>query len=81
MAERNRWIRYIKDLRTHHAVGLFEAERIALADPAWRRWVEHQINTDDRCRHMALRHMRESGTNALIEIDNDHLRVIGGSRN
>jgi hypothetical protein len=80
MTERNRWIHHIKDVRADHAVGLFEAERIALADPTWRRWVEHQINTDDRCRRMALRHIRESGANALIEIDDDRLRVVGDDR-
>jgi hypothetical protein len=80
MTERNRWIHHIKDVRADHAVSLFEAERIALADPAWRRWVEHQINTDDRCRRMALRHIKESGANALIQIDGDCLRVVGDDR-
>jgi hypothetical protein len=77
---RNRWILHIKHLRTEHDTGLLEAERIALADPEWRRWVEHRINTDDQCRRMAFRHIRESGANALIEIDVDRLRVIGDDR-
>ena len=80
MTERNRWIHHIKDVRADLAAGLCEAERIALTDPAWRRWVEHQINTDDRCRRMALRHIRESGANALIEVDDDRLRVVGDDR-
>jgi len=77
---RNRWIHHIKHLRTEHDTGLLEAERIALADPEWRRWVEHQINTDEQCRRMALRHIRVSGGNALIEIDDDRLRVVGDDR-
>ena len=80
MTERNRWIRRIKDGRADHSVGLLEVERIALADPEWRRWVEYQINTDDQCRRMALRHIRESGGDALIEIDDDRLRVAGDAR-
>jgi len=77
MTERNRWIRHIKDVRAEYEVGLFEAQRITLADPAWRRWVEHQVNIDGQCRRMALRHIRESAANALIEIDDDRLRVVG----
>ena len=80
MTERNRWIRHIKDVRAEHEVGLLEAERIALADPAWRRWVERQINSDDQCRRMALRHIRESGANALIVIDDGCLRMAGDDR-
>jgi hypothetical protein len=77
---RNRWLHHIKQLRTEHDIGLLEAERVALADPEWCRWVERQINTDDQCRRMALRHIRESGANALIEIDDDRLRVVGDDR-
>lgn len=80
MTERNRWIHYVKDVRSDHAVDLSEAARIALADPAWRRWVEHQINTDEQCHRMAFRHIRESGPNALIEIDKDRLLVVGDDR-
>lgn len=77
---RNRWIRHIKQLRTEHDIGLLEAERVALADPEWCRWVEHQINTDDQCRRMALRHIRVSGGNALIGIDDDRLWVVVDDR-
>jgi len=73
---RNRWIRHIKQLRTEHDIGLLEAEGIALADPQWRRWVEHRINTDGPCRRMALRHIRERGEDALIERAGDRLRVV-----
>jgi hypothetical protein len=76
MADRNRWILHIKKLRAAHGIGLSEAERIALADPHWRRWVEHQINTDSQCRRMALRHIRERGDDALIERTGDRLRVL-----
>jgi hypothetical protein len=77
---RNRWILHIKHLRAERDIGLLEAERIVLADPEWRRWVEHRINTDDQCRRMAFRHVRESGANALIEIGDDRLRVISDDR-
>ena len=77
---RNRWIRHIKQLRIDHDIGLLDAERMALADPEWRRRVERQINTDDQCRRMALRHIRQSSANALIEIDGDRLRVVTADR-
>jgi hypothetical protein len=79
-SDRNRWIHHIQHLRAEHDTGLSDAQRIALADTKWRRWVEHQINTDDRCRRMALRHIREAGVNALIQIDDDRLRVVGDDR-
>ena len=76
MTERNRWLPHIKQVRTEHGVALFAAERIALADPSWCRWVEHRINGDVRCRRMALRHIRMHGADALIEKDGDRLRVV-----
>jgi len=75
MADRNRWIFHIKNLRSEYGIGLGDAERIALADSDWRRWVEHQINTDIQCRRMALRHIRERGRDALIERAGNRLRV------
>ena len=75
MADRDRWIFHIKKLRSEHGVGLGDAERIALVDADWRRWVEHQINTDIQCRRMALRHIRERGEAALIERAGDKLRA------
>jgi len=44
--DRNRWISHIKQLRQEHGFGLFEAARIALTQPEWRRWMERQINSD-----------------------------------
>lgn len=75
MPERNQWMLHLKQIRTVHGCGIAEAERIALADPAWRRWVERQINTDVECRRMAQRHIRYRGDDALIERDNDHFRL------
>lgn len=80
MTDRNLWVLHIKKLRADHGVGLIEAERIALADPYWRRWVERQINTDNQCRRMALRHIRERGADALIERDGVQLRLIDEPR-
>jgi hypothetical protein len=67
MEERNRWIMLIKELRAKHQVGILDAERIALAKPEWRRWVEHQANTDPQCRRMAHHHIRHNGAASLLE--------------
>jgi len=63
----DRWVLYIKELRATHAVSIFEAEKLALSDPVWRRWVERQINADQRCRKAALAHIRYNGAASLIE--------------
>ena len=73
--ERDRWISLIKGVRQEHGVSIYEAERIALAQPEWRRWVERQIGSDMRCRRMALRHLREHGKASLIERDGDTLKL------
>ena len=75
MAERDRWILHIKELRAVHGVSIFEAEKLALADATWRRWVERQITSDDRCRRMALRHLRYNGDAALLGRDGERLFV------
>jgi hypothetical protein len=67
MEELNRWIMLIKELRAEHQVGILEAERIALRLPEWCRWVEHQINNDQRCQRMAYQHIRYNGDAALLE--------------
>lgn len=75
MEDRDLWISLIKALRVEHDAGILGAERIALADPAWRRWVERQINSDTKCRRMALSHVRYNGEASLIERDGDRLKV------
>lgn len=75
MEDRNRWIRIIKELRIDHRVSVLDAERIALANSRWRRWVEHQINIDARCHRMALSHILYNGANALIEREGERLKV------
>lgn len=75
MDETNRWILLIKEIRAKHNIGILDAERIALTDPKWRRWVNHQINTNMQCQRMALHHMRANGESALIERDGDALKV------
>ena len=75
MDDQNRWMKLIKKLRVEHGIGILDAERIALANPQWRRWVEHQINTDARCRRMALSHIRYNGAKALIERQGERLAV------
>lgn len=80
MEDRNRWIMHIKALRREHGVGILEAERIALTDANWRRWVERQINSDVRCRRMALSHIRNEGEAALLRRDGDQLTVAKGGK-
>ncbi|KQN37525.1 hypothetical protein ASG37_10815 [Sphingomonas sp. Leaf407] len=75
MADRDRWILHLKDLRAAHGVSILDAERLALADPAWRRWVERQIVTDERCRRMGLKHIRYNREASLIGRDGDRLFV------
>ena len=75
MDERNRWIMLIKELRAEHDASILDAERVALSDPHWPRWVEHQINADAKCRRMAMRHIRYNGSNALIENQDGRLKV------
>ena len=75
MSDRDRWILHIKELRGQHDISILDAERLALANPQWRRWVERQINNDDRCRRMALTHIRYNGDQALIERKGDYLVI------
>jgi hypothetical protein len=62
------------ELRLLHAASLLEAERLALANPHRRKWVERQINTHQRCRKYALAHIRYNGKAALIEREGDSFR-------
>jgi hypothetical protein len=73
--ERNVWIREIKRLREEHGVSIFEAEALALGDPRWRRWVEKMINSDERCRRMALSHIRYNGDAALVQVSGNRFKV------
>lgn len=66
---------HIKLLREEHDASILQAERIALADLGWRRWVERQINSDMRCRRMALSHIHYNGGAALLVRDGDELNV------
>jgi hypothetical protein len=75
MAERIRWIEHIKKLRSKHGVDIFEAERLALSESHWRRWVAHQINNDVRCKRMALDHIRIHGDKSLLYEDGEVLLV------
>jgi hypothetical protein len=70
-----RWIVLIKRLRVEHDVSILEAERIALSDPARRRWVEIQMNSDPECRKQAFAHIRCNGENSLIERLGDSLQL------
>ncbi|RUX24252.1 hypothetical protein EOA23_22505 [Mesorhizobium sp. M2A.F.Ca.ET.042.01.1.1] len=75
MEDRNRWILHIKELRFRQGASILEAERIALSDPHWRRWVERQINTDERCHKFARSHMKANREAALIYKDGEMLKL------
>ena len=64
--DRDRWVLLIKELRVTYNCSNLDAERAALAEPIWRRWVEHHINQDSRCAKMARLHIRINGDAALI---------------
>jgi hypothetical protein len=49
------WFQAIKDIRAAKDCDILAADRIALNDPDWRRWVEVQINRDPDCQKMARR--------------------------
>jgi phosphoenolpyruvate-protein kinase (PTS system EI component) len=70
-----RWILLLKELRVEHGCSILEAERMALSDPALRKWAEKQINTQPHCRKMAIYHMRSNGEASLIERDGDTLKI------
>lgn len=73
--DRSRWLLLIKELRATHQCSIYEAERLALLQPAWRRWVERQINSDRECAKMARNHIRYNGDHALIAEDDGKLIV------
>ena len=75
MEDRNRWILHIKEVRSRHGVSLLEAQRIALSDPHWRRWVERQINTDETCRKQARAHIRADHDASLVYKDGEVLKL------
>ena len=75
MSERLRWILHIKELRAAHGVSILEAEKLALADTTWRRWVERRIMTDQSCNRMARQHIRYNGDDALIGKDGERVFV------
>lgn len=75
MHDRMRWTAHIKALRAKHGVSLDEAHLLASRQPEWRRWVERQVNSDPRCRQMALRHIRHLGRGALLFEAGEMLRV------
>ena len=69
-----RWVLLIMELRVLHDASLLEAERMALANPHRRKWVERQINTHQRCRKYALAHIRYYSDASLIEREGDSFR-------
>jgi hypothetical protein len=73
--QRADWFELIKTLRMVFELGILELESIALAHAGWRRWCNHQIKNDPRCRKMAWQHLKSNGASSLIERDGDGFRV------
>ena len=69
------WIELMKSVRQIHDVSLDEATRLVLAHDGWRRWVTQRINTDARCRKMAVTYMRDGEAASPIEQHGSRLRV------
>ncbi|MEL7728220.1 hypothetical protein AAG612_01650 [Citromicrobium bathyomarinum] len=65
----SRWLLRIKELRARHGVSILEAERIALEEPAIRRWALKMMNSNQTCRKAAQSHIRHNGEKSLIETD------------
>ena len=65
----------IKEIRRERGLDLAQAEAVALGMPHWRRWVEARVNSDEQCRKMALRHIRDRGDTALLKQDGGVVRV------
>jgi hypothetical protein len=74
--DRSRWALLIKELRLTHGCSIYEAEKLALAQPVWKRWVERQITHDFRCARMARSHIRYNGDRALIAEENGRLIIL-----
>jgi hypothetical protein len=70
------WVELIKALRSAHSIDILDAERLALGHEGWRRWCGHQINIDPKCRKVALRHIRDHGSQSLIGRDGDELKFL-----
>lgn len=73
--DRQRWILLIKELRVTNGCSIYDAERIALLNPIWKRWVERQINSDPQCKKMARYHIRHNGDAALLVENEGQLTV------
>ena len=69
------WFRLIKSIRAQRGVGILEAEKIAVQEPKWRRWLERRINIDRKCRKLALYDMRLNGAESLICWEGERLVV------
>ena len=74
-AQRIDWIELIKTIRRVRTVDLSAAEKIAVSHEGWRRWCERRINTEQKCRTLALAHLRHEGADALIVREGERLRV------
>ena len=70
----SRWLFKIKELRARHNLSILEAERLALNDPAMRRWALRMMNSNPQCRKTAHQHIRYNGEASLLERDGSGYR-------
>lgn len=63
------WIVLIKEIRKQAAIGLEDAQDIALSHAGWRRRCNHSMNHNAQCRKIALRHVKTHGVNSRIVVD------------
>lgn len=69
------WFELIKTIRAEHGVGILEAEKVAVQDPTRRRWLERRINSDRKCRKLALSDIKQNGDDSLVCWQGDRLVV------
>lgn len=78
--ERSSWEDLIKAIRRAAETGIFEAQKIALSHPGWRRFCNDRIKDDPGCRKQAIHHIRDHGPDGLIAFDGNQLRVVEPDR-
>lgn len=69
------WFEMIKSIRAERGVSILDAEKLAVRDPKWRRWLERRINSDRKCQKLAFTDMRLNGRDSLICWVGDRLVV------
>ncbi len=69
------WFLLIKDLRAAYGISIYDAEKMALAHPGWRRWCNVRLRTSAQCRVKAWGHIRAKGDASLFIREGAKYRV------